>query len=409
MTTDPIITDPMSTAHPVRFWAVPDLRAMDFDPLLAELLREDPVSRIRLPNGDGHAWLVTRYADVRFVTSDPRFSRRAVLGRSVTRLAPHFIPLDDAVGFADPPDHTRLRRVVARAFTAKSVSALQSRAQSRLHELLDAMERHGPQADLMEHVHGPLPLAVVSDLVGVPEHDRPAMAEWTSVLLSAGYGRERSERAKAEVGSYFTTLLSHRGADTGDDLVGLLASAVEREELSLREAVGLAVLIQVSGAHAVRNNSGNMMYAVLTHPQHLARLRADPGLLPQAIEELLRWIPHRSGVGLSRIATEDVEVGGVLIRAGEAIYASYLTANRDPDVFDDPDLLDFDRKFNPHVSFGYGPHHCVAAALARMESQVIVSTLVNRLPRLRLAVPVEQVGWQRDALIRGPETLPVAW
>jgi biflaviolin synthase len=399
MTTD-------QTTQPVRFWDVPDLRATDFDPLLAELLRDEPVSRIRLPNGDGHAWLVTRYEDVRFVTSDARFSRRAVVGRSVTRLAPHFIPLDDAVGFADPPEHTRLRRAAARAFTARSVEALRPRAQRRLHELVDAMERHGSPADLMEYVHGPFPLAVVSDLMGVPESDRPAMREWGRVLLSAGHGRERSERAKAEIGAYFTELLSHH---TGDDLAGLLAAAVERDELSLPEAVGLAVLIQVSGAHAVQNNSGNMMYALLTHPEHLARLRADPDLLPQAVEELLRWIPHRSGVGLSRIATEDVAVGGVVIRAGEAVYASYLTANRDPDVFDDPENLDFDRSFNPHVSFGHGPHHCVASALARMESQVIVSTLLNRLPGLRLAVPVEDLRWQRAALIRGPETLPVAW
>jgi biflaviolin synthase len=399
MTTD-------QTTQPVRFWDVPDLRATDFDPLLAELLRDEPVSRIRLPNGDGHAWLVTRYEDVRFVTSDARFSRRAVVGRSVTRLAPHFIPLDDAVGFADPPEHTRLRRAAARAFTARSVEALRPRAQRRLHELVDAMERHGSPADLMEYVHGPFPLAVVSDLMGVPESDRPAMREWGRVLLSAGHGRERSERAKAEIGAYFTELLSHH---TGDDLAGLLAAAVERDELSLPEAVGLAVLIQVSGAHAVQNNSGNMMYALLTHPEHLARLRADPDLLPQAVEELLRWIPHRSGVGLSRIATEDVAVGGVVIRAGEAVYASYLTANRDPDVFDDPENLDFDRSFNPHVSFGHGPHHCVASALARMESQVIVATLLNRLPGLRLAVPVEDLRWQRAALIRGPETLPVAW
>lgn len=403
MTTEPTV----STDRPVRFWAVPDLPGTDFDPLLAQLLAEQPVSRIRLPHGEGHAWLVTRYEDVKFVTSDPRFSRRAVVGRPITRLAPHFIPLDDAVGFADPPDHTRLRRVVAKAFAARNVESLKSRAQSKMDELVDAMQRQGPPADLMHHVHGPLPLAVVSDLVGVPERDRAKMAAWTTVLLSAGYGRERSERAKAEVAAYFGAALSER--DGGDDLIGLLASAIDRDELNPREAVGLAVLIQVSGAHAVRNNSGNMMYTLLTHPEHLARLRAEPELLPQAVEELLRWIPHRSGVGLSRIATEDVEVGDVVIRAGEPVYASYLTANRDPDVFADPDRIDFDRTFNPHVSFGHGPHHCVASALSRMESQVMVSTLINRLPGLRLSVPVEEIPWQRNALIRGADALPVAW
>ncbi|MEU3075808.1 cytochrome P450 [Streptomyces laurentii] len=393
----------------VHFWAVPDLTGLDFDPLLARLLHEDPVSRVRLPHGEGHAWLVTRYEDVKFVSMDPRFSRQAVYGRSITRLAPHFIPMEGAVGFADPPDHTRMRRVVARAFSARALRALRDHAQDVMDRLLDRLEQHGPPADLMALVNRPFPLAMVSELMGVPEGDQPLMAQWSDTIISAGAGRDSSERAKGEMARYFTELIGRSHGTGKEFLAAVLADAIDEDTLDEQEAVGLAVLIQIGGAHAVRNNSANMVYALLTHPEHLARLRADPALLPQAVDELLRYIPHRNAVGLSRIALEDVEVGGVRIPAGDAVYVSYLTANRDPDVFADPGTLDFDRGYNPHVAFGHGPHFCPGSALARIESEILLSTLWTRFPDLRIAVPDEEIRWQRGALIRGPETLPVTW
>ncbi|WP_309052841.1 cytochrome P450 [Streptomyces sp.] len=393
----------------VHFWAVPDLTGLEFDPFLARLLHEDPVTRVRLPNGEGHAWLVTRYEDVKFVSVDPRFSRQAVWGRSITRLAPHFIPMEGAVGFADPPDHTRMRRVVARAFSARALRSLRDHAQTVMDRLLDQVEEHGAPADLMELVNRPFPLAMVSELMGVPEGDRPLMARWSDTIISAGAGREASERAKADMGRYFTELIGRSHGTGRETLAAVLADAVDDETLTEHEAVGLAVLIQIGGAHAVRNNSANMVFALLTHPDHLARLRAEPELLPQAVDELLRYIPHRNAVGLSRIAMEDVEVGGVTIPAGDPVYVSYLTANRDPDVFPEPDRLDFDRAYNPHVAFGHGPHYCPGSALARIESEILLDSLWTRFPDLRLAVPEEELRWQRGALIRGPETLPVTW
>ncbi|GAA3920788.1 cytochrome P450 [Streptomyces gulbargensis] len=393
----------------VHFWAVPDLTGLEFDPFLARLLHEDPVTRVRLPNGEGHAWLVTRYEDVKFVSVDPRFSRQAVWGRSITRLAPHFIPMEGAVGFADPPDHTRMRRVVARAFSARALRSLRDHAQTVMDRLLDTVEEHGAPADLMELVNRPFPLAMVSELMGVPDGDRPLMARWSDTIISAGAGREASERAKADMGRYFTELIGRSHGTGRETLAAVLADAVDDETLTEHEAVGLAVLIQIGGAHAVRNNSANMVFALLTHPDHLARLRAEPELLPQAVDELLRYIPHRNAVGLSRIATEDVEVGGVTIPAGDPVYVSYLTANRDPDVFPEPDRLDFDRAYNPHVAFGHGPHYCPGSALARIESEILLDSLWTRFPGLRLAVPEEELRWQRGALIRGPETLPVTW
>ncbi|MER5865212.1 cytochrome P450 [Kitasatospora sp. NPDC002040] len=398
-----------TTAAPVHFWNPPDLPGLDFDPLLHRLLHEDPVARVRLPHGDGHAWLVTRYEEVRFVSVDPRFSRQAVYGRSVTRLAPHFIPMDGAVGFADPPDHTRMRRVVAKAFTARSMHRLREHAQQVMDRLLDAMAEHGGPLDLMAHLNRPFPLAMMCELMGVPPADHALIAHWSDTVISASAGREASERAKEEFAEYFTELLGCRRLEPRDDLAGVLAEAVQEGTLELHEAVGLAVLVQIGGGHAVRNNSANMVFALLTHPGHLARLRGQPALLPQAVDELLRYIPHRNAVGLSRIALEDVEVGGVLIPAGDPVYVSYLTANRDPSVFADPELLDFDRCPNPHVAFGHGPHYCPGAALARLESELIVGSLWDRFPGLRLAVPEDQLVWQRGALIRGPETLPVTW
>ncbi|WP_346768442.1 cytochrome P450 [Streptomyces sp. R301] len=393
----------------VHFWAVPDLTGLDFDPMLARLLHEDPVTRVRLPHGEGHAWLVTRYEDVKFVTVDPRFSRQAVWGRQVTRLAPHFIPMADAVGFADPPDHTRMRRVVARAFSARALRSLRDHAQTVMDGLLDRMAEQGPAVDLMAALNRPFPLAMVSELMGVPDTDHALMAHWSDTIISAGAGREASERAKDEMGRYFTDLIAgEHGADS-DQLAAVLAEAVADSTLTEEEAVGLAVLIQIGGAHAVRNNSANMVFALLTHPEHLARLRAEPELVPQAVDELLRYIPHRNAVGLSRIAMEDVEVGGVRIPAGDPVYVSYLAANRDPEVFAEPDRLDFDRAYNPHVAFGHGPHYCPGATLARMESEILLGSLWTRFPDLRLAVPEEELRWQRGALIRGPETLPVTW
>ncbi|CAM5347782.1 Cytochrome P450 OS=Streptomyces rochei OX=1928 GN=G3I25_18815 PE=3 SV=1 [Streptomyces rochei] len=396
------------TAPPVRDWPALDLAGTDFDPVLTELMREGPVTRISLPNGEGWAWLVTRHDDVRMVTNDPRFGREAVMDRQVTRLAPHFIPARGAVGFLDPPDHTRLRRSVAAAFTARGVERVRSRSRGMLDELVDAMLRAGPPADLTEAVLSPFPIAVICELMGVPAADRHSMHTWTQLILSSSHGAEVSERAKREMNDYFADLIGLRSDSTGEDVASLLGAAVAREEVTLTEAVGLAVLLQIGG-EAVTNNSGQMFYLLLTRPELAEHLRSEPEIRPRAIDELLRWIPHRNAVGLSRIALEDVELRGVRIRAGDAVYVSYLAANRDPEVFPDPDTIDFSRAPNPHVSFGFGPHYCPGGMLARLESELLVDTLLDRVPGLRLAVPPEDVPFKKGALIRGPEALPVTW
>ncbi|MFC7260759.1 cytochrome P450 [Streptomyces lutosisoli] len=393
---------------PVRHWPALDLTGVDFDPVLTRLMREGPVTRIQLPNGEGWAWLVTRYDDVRMVTNDPRFSREAVMDRPVTRLAPHFIPARGAVGFLDPPDHTRLRRSVAAAFTARGVERVREKSRRMLDELVDEMLQDGPPADLTEAVLSPFPIAVICELMGVPAVDRQSMHTWTQLILSSSHGAEVSEKAKQEMGAYFTKLIGDRRGSTGEDVTSLLGAAVGQDEITLEEAVGLAVLLQIGG-EAVTNNSGQLFYILMTRPDLAERLRADPEIRPQAIDELIRYIPHRSAVGLSRIAMEDVEIKGVRIRAGDAIYVSYMAANRDPDVFPDPETIDFSRSPNPHVAFGFGPHYCPGGMLARLESELMVDALLDRMPGLRLAVPPDQVPFRKGALIRGPEALPVTW
>ncbi|MFD3727111.1 cytochrome P450 [Streptomyces sp. NPDC058671] len=395
---------------PARTWAVDDLPALAFDPLLTELLEKEPVARIRLPfTAENEAWLVTRYEDVRAVTSDPRFSRTALLDRQVTGMTGHMVASKAALNYADPPYHTQLRKAVTKAFTGQSTKRLRPLAQASTDRLLDAMEAAGSPADLMKHLHGPLPMAVVCDLLGVPDEDRAELASWPDLILSSGPGPESSRAAKAQIHGYVTRLLDRRRAEPQDDLAGELAESLAEGRINADEAVSLAMAILISGAHAVRNNSANMVYVLLTRPELADRLRAEPELLPQAVDELLRWIPHRNGVGLPRIATEDVEVGGVTIRAGEAVYASYLAANRDPEAFEDPHTVDFDRQGIGHVSFGHGPHHCMGAMLTRMESEVMLSTLLRRYPELRLAGRPEDVVWQTKGLIRGPRELLVTW
>ncbi|MDQ0989540.1 cytochrome P450 [Streptomyces sp. V3I7] len=396
------------TLPPVRQWPAADLTGTDFDPVLTELMREGPVTRIQLPNGEGWAWLVTRYDDVRAVANDPRFSREAVMEQPVTRLAPHFIPAKGAVGFLDPPDHTRLRRSVAPAFTAKGVERVRDKARGMLDALVDDLLRAGPPADLTAAVLSPFPIAVICELMGVPAADRHSMHNWTQLILSSAHGRETSEKAKDEMGAYFTELIGAREGSEAEDVTSLLGAAVGRREVTLQEAVGLAVLLQIGG-EAVTNNSGQMIHVLLTRPDLVQRLRAEPEIRPRAIDELLRWIPHRNAVGLSRIALEDVEIRGVRIRAGDPVYVSYLSANRDPEVFPDPETIDLDRSPNAHVAFGFGPHYCPGGMLARLESELLVEALLDRVPGLRLAVPANEVPFRKGALIRGPEALPVTW
>ncbi|MBH5129213.1 cytochrome P450 [Streptomyces sp. PU10] len=393
---------------PVRDWPALDLDGPEFDPVLADLMREGPLTRVRLPHGEGWAWLATRYDDVKAITNDPRFGRAEVTKRQVTRLAPHFKPRPGSLAFADQPDHNRLRRAVAGAFTVGTAKRLRPRAQEILDGLVDGVLAEGPPADLVERVLEPFPITVVSEVMGVPAADRERVHSWTRQIISTSGGAEAAERAKQGLYGWITETVRARAESDGDDVYSLLGAAVGRGEVGETEAVGLAGPLQIGG-EAVTHNVGQMLYLLLTRPELMTRMRERPEARGTALDELLRWISHRTSVGLARIALEDVEVHGVRIAAGDPVYVSYLAANRDPDVFPDPDRIDLDRDPNPHLAYGNGHHFCTGAVLARMQTELLVDTLLERLPGLRLAVPADQVAWRHKTMIRGPRTLPCTW
>ncbi|MET9682393.1 cytochrome P450 [Streptomyces coeruleorubidus] len=393
---------------PVRDWPALDLDGTAFDPVLAELMREGPLTRIRLPFGEGWAWLATRHDDVKLITNDPRFSRAEVTGRQVTRMAPHFKPRPGSLAFADQPDHNRLRKAVAGAFTVGAMKRLRPRAQELLDGLVDEVVRDGPPADLIERVLEPFPIALVSEVMGVPAADRERVHGWTRQIISTSGGAEAADRAKNSLYGWITQTIRSRAHGTGADVYSLLGAAVAAGDISETEAVGLAGPLQIGG-EAVTHNCGQMLYLLLTRPELRQTWQERPEAREALLDELLRYIPHRSSVGLARIALEDVDLHGQRIRAGDPVYVSYLAANRDPDVFPEPDRIDPDRDPNPHLSFGNGPHYCTGAVLARLQTELLVGTLLDRLPGLRLAAPADQVAWRRKTMIRGPRTLPCTW
>ncbi|MCF3134595.1 cytochrome P450 [Streptomyces olivochromogenes] len=408
MTTEEIGTLTGQAAPPVRDWPALDLEGTDFDPVLAELMREGPLTRIRLPYGDGWAWLATRHEDVRAITNDPRFSRTEVARRQVTRLAPHFKPRPGSLAFADQPDHNRLRKPVAGVFTQGAMKRLRPRAQEILDDMVDGIVRDGPPADLVERVLEPFPIVVVSEVMGVPAADRERVHAWTRQIISTSGGADAADRAKNGLYDWITETVRARAHGIGDDVYTLLGGAVAQGGISEEEAVGLAGPLQIGG-EAVTHNCGQMLFLMLTRPELMDRMRDRPEARDTVLDELLRYIPHRSTVGLARIALEDVELHGVRIAAGEPVYVSYLAANRDPDVFPDPDRIDPDRTPNPHLAFGNGSHYCTGAVLGRLLTELLINTLLDRLPGLRLAVPADEVAWRRKTMIRGPQTLPVSW
>ncbi|GAB3155237.1 cytochrome P450 [Micromonospora sonneratiae] len=382
---------------------------LNLDPTYAELRREQPLIRIRLPYGED-AWLATRYADVKTVLGDLRFSRAAAIGRDEPRSTPQLI--QDGILTMDPPDHTRLRKLVAKAFTARRVEQLRPRAQRIADELIDRMVATGPPADLVEHFATPLPIRVICELLGVPFADQGRFHTWSEAIVSTtSLSPEQIDEYLGNLHAYMADLIAQRRHEPADDLISALVRARDEnaDRLTETEMVTLAAGLLAAGHETTVTQISNFGYVLLTHPVELARLRADPGLIPNAVEELLRYVPLGAASAFARYAKEDVELGGVLVRAGEPVLGALASANRDETVFAEPDRLDLTRESNPHIGFGHGVHHCVGAQLARMELQVALGSLVDRLPGLRLAVPEPELAWKSGLLVRGLSALPVTW
>ncbi|MDV7214333.1 cytochrome P450 [Streptomyces prunicolor] len=382
---------------------------LDFDPLYAALRREQPLCRVQLPYGEP-AWLATRYEDVKVVLGDPRFSRAAAVGRDQPRSRPYPAGAGAMISL-DPPEHSRLRRLVAKAFTMRRIDQLRPRVQQIADGLVDTMLAEGPPTDLVHDFGLPLPIAVMCELLGVPFEDRGDFRRWADAYLSTSkFTREQVADSRAQLREYVSGLTAERRSEPQDDLLSALVAARDAEDrLSEEELLTMAETILVAGHETTATQIPNFVYLLLTNPDQLAALRADLDLVPRAVEELLRYIPAGAGSSQPRYALEDVELGGVTVRAGEPVVVDRSSANRDETVYTDPEELDLTRKEAPHIGFGHGAHHCLGAPLARMELQVTLHTLLTRLPGLRFADSADDVVWKSGVSTRGPERMPVTW
>ena len=384
---------------------------LDPPPELARLRAEAPISRVRLWDGST-PWLVTRYEDVRAMLRDPRVS-----ADSDRPGYPHTTPgiaarRSRAKAFIsqDEPEHAAGRRLLTADFTLRRIETLRPRVQRIVDELVDDLLAGPKPADLVEALALPVPSLVICELLGVPYADRTFFHRVSKTLISRDATPEQSVEALEELLAYLGDLVEKKAADPGDDVFSRLAVEQYRTgKMTRREIASMGQLLLVAGHETTANMIALGTVALLEHPDQLAELRdGDPGLVSTAVEELLRYltIVH---FGRRRVATEDLELGGQLIRKGEGLVLASDAANRDERVFPDPDALDLHRKGRNHVAFGFGVHQCLGQSLARVELQVVYGTLYRRIPTLALAVPVAQLPFKHDMVVYGVHELPVTW
>ncbi len=402
-----------------------------FADLLAQETKLDPIafyarlreqgSLIHFPSflTLGGGWIVTDYDDAVAILKDPRFikDRLKVLPlqeeQSQNDILNKLFLLRRDMLITDPPDHTRLRHLVSKAFTPRVIEQLRPRIQQIADDLLAKVQHQG-QMDLITDFAAPLPITVISELLGIPSQDRPQFRVWTQALLDVSGGAQQDNMAKRfatlqEFFHYIRALLVEKRDHPGDDLISGLVHAEENGDvLNEVELVSTIFLLIVAGHETTVNLIGNGMLALLRHPEQLRLLQNDPTLLPSAIEELLRYT---APVMLTspRWAGEDIPIRDKVIRKGELVLVSLIAADTDQQQFHDPELLDITRQENQHLAFGKGIHYCLGAPLARLEGQIAFSTLLRRLPHLRLDREPEQLAWTQNPLLRGLTSLPVTF
>ncbi|SCF00903.1 cytochrome P450 [Micromonospora mirobrigensis] len=384
------------------------LRRYPFEPFtgdlpaeLLEMVVTDPVSRVRLPDGRA-AWLVLGYADCCTVLADPRFSRLPIGATSAPDdVGPRELNMDG-------PAHATVRRVASRAFTARRIETFRPRVRGLVDGLVDAVLAGPRPADLVAGLVAPLPVLVVCDVLGVPAADRPRFYAWIEGLNSiTAYGSADAVTAQAELRAYLADQLAGKRLDPGDDLLSAWVRGQDAHELVDPELVELAMGVLLGGLEINATSAG--LRALFQHPEQLAKLRGAPEKLAAATEEILRYTSVSSMFRV-QVVREDLVLGGVAMRAGECVMAVPWAGNRDPRFFPEPNVFDIDRPVTaPHLTFGFGPHFCLGAALGRMQVELSLGALLERMPGLAPAVPIEEVPWRHDRMNGGIASFPVTW
>ena len=402
----------MSHTLPVPHGLPTERDAGPFDPprAITRLRETHPVSPLLFP--DGHqGWIVTGYDEVRELMADTRFSSRQDLGPLHEPIEipgmPAAEPSPQVPGLfiaMDPPDHTRLRRKLTGAFTVRRMRALEEQIVEITERQLDEMTRLSPPVDLVREFALPVPSLVICALLGVPYADRDTFGVNTNRFLDTDLSIEDKVAAYTALTTYLTELVTRKRAEPGEDILSDLA---RQDDLTVEELAGIAFLLLLAGHETTANMLGLGTFALLEHPRQLAELRADPALMPGAVEELLRYLSIADV--FYRYATEDLELAGETIRKGSTVLVSLLAANRDPRRFADPDTLDLHRTTRGLLSFGHGVHQCLGQQLARIEMRAGFDGLLRRLPTLQLAARAEEVELRTNMRIYGVHRLPVTW
>lgn len=391
----------------------PRFKANPF-PLLANLRASQPVFRSALPDKTP-VWLLTRYEDVATLLKDERFvkdKRKAMTAEQLRKMPwvpPMFRPLERNMLDLDTPDHTRLRTLVHKAFTPSLVARMRDRIQALADELL-TQALHKGECDLIHDYALPLPMIIITEILGVPTRDRGKFHKWSKAVVSLS-SPNPTLRVIPNVWlflRYLRRFFETRRLDPQNDLVTALIAAEEAgDRLSKDELLAMVFLLLIAGHETTVNLIGNGMLALLEHPEAMNQLRQDPVIIKSAVEELLRYTSPVLML-TERYAREDVTIHGVTIPQGEMTLGVIGSANRDETVFQQPDELDLTRDPNRHLSFGQGIHFCLGAPLARLEGEIAINTLLRRTSDLRLRVAPESLRWRPSMMLRGLESLPIS-
>jgi len=374
------------------------------------LRKKCPISKVKLWD-NSTPWLVTNHSALRKIVDDTRFSKLRTLpnfpemnpgGKEAAKQRPTFVDMD-------PPLHTMHRGMVSHVFTKEYTEKLRPQIQKTVDECLQSMIARGSPVDLMSTFAMDVPMHTIYDILGLPKRDMEFLTSCNAVRTNGSSTATQASMASQELLKYLDKIVSEKEKQPGSDLISdLVVNQLQKGKVERDDVVATAFLLLVAGNATVCSMIGLGLVTLLQHPEQLAQLKKDPSLINGAVEELLRF-HTASAYAMRRVAKVDVDVEGTVIKAGEGVIVSNQSANRDESVFSNPDKFDIHRSPNPHVAFGYGIHDCVAAPLARAEIQIALNTLIQKLPNLRLTIPLDQVKYTNPAADVGIPELPITW